>query len=96
MNKLEQILGITFPSEIVISHATNSTNKVKKDSIFFGLLGSQSHGSKYIQKALKLGALIAVHNDPEYRSENTNIFYVKDLQKEDHFFKRDKLYYFLE
>ena len=96
MSKLEQVLGITFPYELEICSATNSTDKVKKGSVFFGLPGSQNHGSKYIQKALELGALIAVHNDPEYRSENTNIFYVEDLQKEDHFFKRDKLYYFLE
>ena len=96
MNNLERILGITFPYELEVSSATNSTNKVKKGAVFFGLPGSQNHGSKYIQKALELGALIAIHNDPEYRSENTNIFYVEDLQKEDHFFKRDKLYYFLE
>lgn len=96
MNNLERILGITFPYKLEVSSATNSTNKVKKGAVFFGLPGSQNHGSKYIQKALELGALIAIHNDPEYRSENTNIFYVEDLQKEDHFFKRDKLYYFLE
>lgn len=56
MNRLELILGICFPPEIVISSATNSTIKVKKDSIFFGLPGSQVHGSNYIQKALELGA----------------------------------------
>jgi UDP-N-acetylmuramyl-tripeptide synthetase len=96
MNNLELILGITFPNQLEGSSATNSTNKVKKGAVFFGLPGSQNHGSRYIQKALDLGASIAVHNDPEYRSENTNIFYVEDLQKEDYFFKRDKLYYFLE
>jgi len=96
MNRLELILGICFPPEIVISSATNSTIKVKKDSIFFGLPGSQVHGSNYIQKALELGASIAIHNDPDYQSKNTNIFYIKDLQEEDDFFKRDKLYYFLE
>ena len=32
---LEQILGVTFPHEIKISNTTNSTKKVKKDSIFF-------------------------------------------------------------
>ena len=48
---LEEILGIDFPKGIKISNATNSTEKVKEDSIFFGLPGSNYHGSKYINKA---------------------------------------------
>ena len=37
MSKLEEILGITFPHGVKISHATNSSKEVKKGSIFFGL-----------------------------------------------------------
>ena len=48
MNNLERILGITFPYELEVTSATNSTNKVKKGAVFFGLPGSQNHGSKYI------------------------------------------------
>ena len=48
MNNLERILGITFPYELEVSSATNSTNKVKKGAVFFGLPGSQNHGSKSV------------------------------------------------
>ena len=34
MNKLEEILGITLLPGTIISNATNSTKKVKKNSIF--------------------------------------------------------------
>ena len=34
MSELEGILGIKFPKGIKISHATNDSKKVKKDSIF--------------------------------------------------------------
>ena len=54
MNKLEEILGISFPPGIEISSATNSTQKIRKNSIFFALPGSQNHGSVYIEKALEL------------------------------------------
>ena len=33
MSELEGILGIKFPKGIKISHATNDSKKVKKDSI---------------------------------------------------------------
>jgi len=52
VNKLEKILGVPFPNKTIIINATNTTNKVKKNSIFFGLQGTQVHGSKYIEKAL--------------------------------------------
>ena len=96
MNELEKILEVTFPPETRITNATNSTDKIKKDSIFFGLKGTTSHGSKYIELALKLGASIAVHNDSTYVSKRENIFYIEDLEDADDFFVRDKIYYFLE
>ena len=52
MNELEKILGVTFPNNTVITNATNTTKKVKKNSIFFGLQGTKVHGSKYIEEAL--------------------------------------------
>ena len=37
MNELEDILGIKFPSNCEVSSVTNTSKKVKKDSLFFGL-----------------------------------------------------------
>ena len=81
MNELEKILGITFPDKTVITNATNTTRKVKKNSIFFGLQGTKVHGSKYIEEAIELGASIAVHDDPNLEINNTDlenkIFYIE-------------------
>ena len=83
MNELEKILGITFPDKTVITNATNTTKKVKKNSIFFGLQGTKVHGSKYIEEAIELGASIAVHDDPNLEINNTDlenkIFYIEDI-----------------
>ena len=81
MNELEKILGVTFPKNTVIINATNSTKKVIKNSIFFGLQGTKVHGSKYIEEAMSLGASISIHNDPKYKSNKDNVFYIKDLVK---------------
>ena len=97
MNKLEKILGVPFPNKTIIINATNTTNKVKKNSIFFGLQGTQVHGSRYIEKALDLGASIAVHDDPNFKSNLKNIFYVKNIAKsQNDSFKSSKLFFFLE
>ena len=80
MNELEKILNINFPKDIEITFATNSTFKIEKNSIFFGLPGTNNHGSKFCEEAIKLGAVIAVHNDPEFITEVKNIFYVEDLE----------------
>ena len=83
MNELEKILGITFPDKTVITNATNTTKKVKKNSIFFGLQGTKVHGSKYIEEAIELGASVAVHDDPNLKINNTDIedkiFYIEDI-----------------
>ena len=55
MNKFSDILGIDIPEGTKILSATNSTQKTKKDSIFFGLQGSKIHGSNYAEEALNLG-----------------------------------------
>ena len=70
---LGDILGITFPDDIEITHATNSTKKVKKNSIFFGLQGTKVHGSKYIEEAIELGASVAVHDDPNFKINNQDL-----------------------
>ena len=56
MNELQQILGIQLPKNIKISSVVNTTDKVIKDSIFFGLQGTRAHGSKYADKALEIVA----------------------------------------
>jgi UDP-N-acetylmuramyl pentapeptide synthase len=81
MNKLEKILGINFPKGLIISNVTNSTNKVVDGSIFFGLKGTFNHGSKYISKALTLGASIIVHNDPNFHLTKVISFLSKILKK---------------
>ena len=88
MNELEHILGIQLPKNIKISSVVNTTDKVIKDSIFFGLQGTRVHGSKYADKALELGASLVIHNDPDFISKHKNIFYIKDLH--------DKLVMFLD
>ncbi len=80
MNKFSDILDIDIPKGIKILSATNSTKKVRKDSIFFGLKGSKTHGSNYAEEALNLGASIVVHNDLNFKTQNKKIFYVKDLE----------------
>jgi UDP-N-acetylmuramyl tripeptide synthase len=85
LKHLESILGITFPNDIEITHATCSTRKVRKNSIFFGLQGTKVHGSKFIEDALELGASVAVHDDPNYKINNKDIenkiFYIEDIDK---------------
>ena len=95
MNKLEKILGINFPKGLKISNVTNSTDKVVDGSIFFGLKGTLNHGSKYINKALTLGASIIVHNDPNFLSNKSNIFFIEDLEETEQNNSRDKVYDFL-
>ena len=81
MSKLEDILGVKFPKGTNISHATNDSRKIKKDSIFFGLPGTKDHGSNFVEEALNHGASIAVHDDKTYESDNNKVFYIKDLNK---------------
>ena len=88
MNEVEKIFGIQLPKNIKISSVVNTTDKVIKDSIFFGLQGTRVHGSRYADKALELGASLVIHNDPDFISKHKNIFYIKDLH--------DKLVLFLD
>jgi UDP-N-acetylmuramyl-tripeptide synthetase len=102
VNELEKILDVTFPNNTVIINATNSTKKVEKNSIFFGLQGTKVHGSKYIEEALSLGASICIHDDSKYKSNKANVFYIDDLSKRTDMFtnkeseQKTRIYYFLE
>ena len=80
MNEFEEILGIKFPKKTKISYATNSTKKIKKNTIFFGIKGSNLHGSAFAEEAINLGACIVVHNDLNFNVKNKKIFYVKNLE----------------
>ncbi len=81
MNRLEEILGIKFPKEITISHVTNNSKKVEKNSIFFALQGTKHHGSRYISQAIENGASLVLHDDPQCKTEEINIIFVEDLNK---------------
>jgi len=85
VKQLGDILGIMFPDDIEITHATNSSKKIRKNSIFFGLQGTKVHGSKFIEEALNLGASVAVHDDPNFKINNKDlenkIFYIEDIDK---------------
>jgi len=85
VKQLGDILGIMFPDDIEITHATNSSKKIRKNSIFFGLQGTKVHGSKFIEEAFRLGASAAVHNDPNFKINNKDlenkIFYIEDIDE---------------
>lgn len=94
MNEYEKILGIQIPKDTKISSVTNSSKKVIKDSIFFGLQGTKIHGSNYAEEAINLGASIAVHNDPNVIIKNKKVLYIKNLEEKinkflDAFYKID-------
>ena len=81
MNELQKILKINFKENIKVSGITNSSQKVKQDSIFLGLKGTKTHGSNYALEAIKKGASIAIHDNPNYNKKNEKIIYVKNLEK---------------
>ena len=81
MSEYEEILGIKIPKNTKIKAVTNSSKKVTKDSIFFGLKGTKVHGSKYAKDAIKNGASLVIHDDPLFVKNNEKIIYSKDLKK---------------
>ncbi len=81
MSEYEEILGIKIPNNTNIKAVTNSSKKVLKDSIFFGLKGVNIHGSNYAEDAIKNGASLVVHDDPFYDKNNEKIIFAKDLKK---------------
>ena len=81
MNEYEEILGIKIPNNTNIKAVTNSSKKVLKDSIFFGLQGTNVHGSNYAEDAIENGASLVVHDDPMYDKNNERIIFSKELKK---------------
>ena len=63
MSEYEEILGIKIPNNTNIKAVTNSSKKVLKDSIFFGLKGVNIHGSNYAEDAIKNGAKTIISNN---------------------------------
>lgn len=61
-------------------HATSFSKDVKKNSVFFALSGGNCHGSEFINDAIDNGAFIVFHDDPNYLSEERNIYFVNDLE----------------
>lgn len=56
------------------------TRKIKKDSLFFCLKGANFDGNTFAQEALKLGAIAAIVDNPEYHTEGKTIL-VEDVLK---------------
>ena len=56
-----------------------NSKDIKKGDVFFALKGSNSHGNKYIGKALSNGAKYVVTDRKSNRSLNNNILKVKNI-----------------
>ncbi len=56
------------------------TRKIQKGSLFFCLKGANFDGNTFAQEALKLGAIAAVVDNPEYHTEGETIL-VEDVLK---------------
>lgn len=56
---------------------STDTRKITKGCIFFGLKGPSFDGNEFAQKAIELGASLAVIDNPKYKGENT--FIVNDV-----------------
>ena len=63
MSKLEKILKVSFPNGTKIINATNSSKKIKENTLFFALQGQKMHGSVFIEDAINMGVSAVVHND---------------------------------
>ena len=50
---------------------STDTRKIERGSIFFALKGPNFNGNKFAEKAISLGAIVAVIDEPEYQNENT-------------------------
>ena len=49
---------------------STDTRKIERGSIFFALKGPNFNGNKFAEKAISLGAIVAVIDEPEYQNEN--------------------------
>lgn len=75
------ILGINFEYEERVKGISDFSEDIKKDFIFFALDGESHHGSKHIDDVKKKNPLLIVHNDRNYKSQESNIFFIRDLSE---------------
>ena len=50
--------GFDFPSLSAAPHISNSSKEIKKNSVFFALQGTKSHGCQFIHEAFTKGACL--------------------------------------
>ena len=79
MSKLEKILKVSFPNGTKIINATNSSKKIKENTLFFALQGQKMHGSVFIEDAINMGVSAVVHNNSKFRSDSPLVFFIQDL-----------------
>ena len=73
-------LGFDFPSSSMVSHISNSSKEIKKNSVFFAMQGTKSHGCQFIHEALTKGAAFVVTDKMPKNINSENIFFVPDLE----------------
>ena len=73
--------GFDFPSLSAVPHISNSSKEIKKNSVFFALQGTKSHGCQFIHEAFTKGAAFVVTDKMPENINSENIFLVPDLEK---------------
>ncbi len=76
MNTLENIFSDLVKNGFKVS---TDTRKDLKGSVFFALKGESFDGNKFVKKALKSGAVIAITDNPKIKGRN--IYVVKNVLK---------------
>ena len=73
--------GFDFPSSSMVPHISNSSKEIKKNSVFFAMQGTKSHGCQYIHEAFTNGAAFVVTDEMPENIDSENIFFVPNLEK---------------
>ena len=73
--------GFDFPSSSAVPHISNSSKEIKKNSVFFAVQGTKSHGCQFIREAFTKGAAFVVTDKMPKNINSENIFFVPDLEK---------------
>ena len=71
--------GFDFPSSSMVPHISNSSKEIKKNSVFFAMQGTKSHGCQYIHDAFTNGAAFVVTDEMPENIDSENIFLVPNL-----------------
>ena len=74
---IQKHFGVIIENDKVITNITDSTENISKGSIFFAREGMSSHGSDYINLALKRGAILIISSKA---INNKKVHYVPDLE----------------